>query len=80
MKLPHDEITDDEFAARWNYHTMKLPKINLQHGEITGDYITARWDYSTIKLPTIVFPAMKLPRWFYGLPLDEITDDTITGG
>ena len=42
MKLPHDESTDDEFTARWNYHKLKLPKMNLQHGKFKGDYITVR--------------------------------------
>ena len=45
ITLPHDEITEDEFTARWIYHTMKLPtmkkpKINLPHDEITVNEIT----------------------------------------
>ena len=37
----------------------------------------------TMNLPhgeiTMIFPAMKLPQWFYGSPLDEINEDEITG-
>ena len=35
MNLPHDEITNDEYIARWNYLTMNLP-----HDEITADEFT----------------------------------------
>ena len=46
VKLPNDEITDDEFTARWNYQSMKLPTMNLQHGESYK-----RLYYRTLKLP-----------------------------
>ena len=40
MNLPHDEITNDKFTARWNYRMTKFP-----HDEITHDEIV------TMKLP-----------------------------
>ena len=37
ITLPHDEITEDEFTARWIYHTMKLPHDEITHDEKTED-------------------------------------------
>ena len=59
--------------------TIKLQEINLPIDEITTRWNYREWIYRTVKLPTMIFPAMKLLRWFYGLPLDEITNDEITG-